>query len=1013
MALVAAAYFGSARLGLGFGVGDSGVTPVWPPAGIALAAVLIGGYRMVPAVALGALAATATSAEPLGVVLGMTLGNVIEVLVAVALLRKVDFRRSLERVSDVLAITALAGMLASAVGAAVGIGSVLAFGSVAATHLPGMWRAWWLADFGGVLLVGTAILVLASQPPRRIALRTIALGFGLAAGVGGLGFILLHDDRATAYLALPLVFSLAFWYQQVGAVLGGLAVAGLAVWLTSRGQGPFVGGNTGVELLRAQTFVSVGAIMGLLVAAVRSERRLAETALSRLAESQRTLAEAQRLTSLGSFDCDLRTGAGSWSDELYRILGRNPGECPANWKSWRSAIVGEDRPAADAAIRAAYEQRVPQSSVHRILRPDGALRTVECRFRVEVDPDGTPVRMLGTGQDVTAVQLAEERFRALFQDAPYALIVFDTDGRIALANSQSERMFGYARHQLIGQSVEGVVPTHLGARAPWYHACAVGRRSDPVAQRATPEDFETTRSPAQLELHGRRVDGHEFPVEVSLTPLSTEQGTLISAAIRDVTEVKEAAAALAHRASHDALTGLPNRGLFVDRLEQALHRARRSGRTLAVVFVDLDDFKVVNDTHGHTVGDLLLVGLTPRLSAAIRPGDTIARFGGDEFVVLCEDLSGEANAIQIAQRIIDTATVPLSIGGHEIGVSVSAGLVVITAPEQTSVPEILRDADAAMYRSKRAGKGQVVVFDEGMRERLIERVALQSALSHARERDELRVFYQPVFALGQRKMVAVEALLRWQHPEHGLLEPADFIHVAESSGLIGEIGEWAIEEACRQAAEWRDALGDREPIHVSVNLSPWQVARSDIAATVARILESTGLEPELLTLEVAESTLLQDEETASRALRDLKAIGVSLVLDDFGTGYHSISNLKRLTIDGLKLDRSFVGHLGENGEDGEDGAIISAVLSMASALEVGVTAEGVETPEQLARLRSHGCEFAQGFLLARPRPADEVATWLGEGRMLAPLRARVSSGSGREAGVEQLHRLSGRIARVQ
>jgi diguanylate cyclase (GGDEF)-like protein/PAS domain S-box-containing protein len=632
--------------------------------------------------------------------------------------------------------------------------------------------------------------------------------------------------------------------------------------------------------------------------------------------------------------------------------------------------------------------------------PDAVTRSpVRARF-------GWRLRSTRRGREA---QLAEEWFRALFQDAPYALVVFDTDGTIALANSQSERMFGYPRAELIGRPVEALVPTRLGVSTPWYHGREVSAEGDSAVSSRPGDDAE----PTQLELRARRADGHEFPIEVSLTPLDTEQGTLISAAFRDVTEVKEAAAALAHRASHDSLTGLPNRALFVDRLEQALRRARRSAHWLAVVFVDLDDFKVVNDTHGHAVGDLLLVALTPRLRGAIRPGDTIARFGGDEFVVLCEDLADESDATQIAQRIADAASLPLNIGGHEIGVSVSAGLVLVEASERASAADVLRDADAAMYRSKRAGKGRVVIFDEGMRERLTERVALQSALRRARDRDELRLLYQPVFALDQRRMVAVEALLRWQHPEHGLLEPADFIGVAESSGLIGEIGEWAIEEACRQAAEWRDAMADREPIHVSVNLSPWQVARSDIAATVARILDSTGLEPELLALEVAESTLLQDEEAASRVLRDLKAIGVSLVLDDFGTGYHSISNLKRLTIDGLKLDRSFVGGLGD---DDEDGAIVSAVLSMANALEVGVTAEGVETPEQLSRLRSHGCEFAQGFLLARPASADEVGAWLEDedaDLSLASRRRRDSGASGREAGVQQLHRLIGRIARVQ
>jgi diguanylate cyclase (GGDEF)-like protein len=479
-----------------------------------------------------------------------------------------------------------------------------------------------------------------------------------------------------------------------------------------------------------------------------------------------------------------------------------------------------------------------------------------------------------------------------------------------------------------------------------------------------------------IDLFARRKDGSEFPVEISLGPLETEQGRLVSAAVRDVTERRTAADALAHQATHDPLTGLPNRNLFLDRLDHALARARRSRSKLAVLFLDLDDFKLVNDTRGHETGDLLLVALTPRLTAALRPGDTVARFGGDEFVVLCEDLIVDAAAPSIAKRIGDACARPIRIGDYEHIVTVSTGIVIVDGGASTP-SNVLRDADAAMYRAKAAGKGRTALFDEGMRAQLIQRMAIESSLRQALENRELRLFYQPVFSLERNEIVGVEALLRWQHPTRGLLDPSKFISVAEDSGLIVPIGEWVLEEACRQAAAWRDRSGGGEPLHMSVNLSPRQVARSNVVAVVQRVLRNTGLEPELLELEITEHTLIEEGETAALALRELKELGVRLVLDDFGTGYSSLSYLKRYTIDALKIDRSFVDGLGR--ADSGDGAIVNAVLSMARALEVSVTAEGVETVEQLAMLRQSGCPFAQGYLFSRPAPPEQLETMFGYG----------------------------------
>jgi diguanylate cyclase (GGDEF)-like protein/PAS domain S-box-containing protein len=549
-----------------------------------------------------------------------------------------------------------------------------------------------------------------------------------------------------------------------------------------------------------------------------------------------------------------------------------------------------------------------------------------------------------------------ERFRSLLETAPDAMVIVDQGGRIVLVNSQTERLFGYAREELIGELVERLVPERFVPEHPEHRGTFAS-------------DSHARPMGGSLDLYARRKDGSEFPVEISLSPLQTEEGRFISSAIRDVTERKLARDALTYHARHDSLTGLPNRGLFLDRLENAVDRAKRSQSTLAVLVLDIDDFKLVNDTLGHEAGDCLLVEMIPRLRAALRPGDTIARFGGDEFVVLCEELSTEEDAIAIAERIAFACSRPVTLGPHQHLVTISAGIVVVSGGSAAAT-DLLRDADAAMYRAKAAGKGRVSLFDLSMRERLMERIAIESDLRHALSRGEFRLRYQPMISLDEGEIIGVEALLRWQHPERGLLEPAMFMEVAESTGLIVPIGEWAIEEACRQAAGWRDARGaGKPPLSVSVNVSPRQIARSGLASSVTRILNRTGLDAAQLDLEITESVLIGDAEISAKVLRELKAIGVRLVLDDFGTGYSSLSYLQRFTIDALKIDRSFVDGLGR---DPENGAIINAVLSMARALDVSVTAEGVETPDQLARLRASGCAFAQGYLFSEPIPPDDI-----------------------------------------
>ncbi len=422
-----------------------------------------------------------------------------------------------------------------------------------------------------------------------------------------------------------------------------------------------------------------------------------------------------------------------------------------------------------------------------------------------------------------------------------------------------------------------------------------------------------------------------------------------------------------HRALHDALTGLPNRVLFLDRLDQALSRQRRSKSAAAVLFLDLDHFKLVNDSLGHQVGDELLAAVAPRIKQAVRMSDTVARFGGDEFGILLEDVSGDREAVDTAQRIAAVFTRPFVLAGREHFVTTSIGIAIARGGEHAE--ELIRDADAAMYRAKEHGRARYELFDEVMRGRAIARLRVENDLRRALERDELRLDYQPVVTLHGHQIVQVEALLRWDHPERGVVSPGDFIPVAEENGLIEPIGRWVLEQACRQAALWHRDRPDERPVSVSVNLSTIQVAKRGLADAVAEVLATTHLPAHCLSLEITESAMLRDVATLADALHALGALGLRIVLDDFGTGSSSLGYLTHLPLDAIKIDRSFVDGLGR---DRRATAITQAIVAMAQALSLQVIGEGVETEEQAEALSALGCQLAQGFLFAPPVAPTEI-----------------------------------------
>jgi diguanylate cyclase (GGDEF)-like protein len=426
-----------------------------------------------------------------------------------------------------------------------------------------------------------------------------------------------------------------------------------------------------------------------------------------------------------------------------------------------------------------------------------------------------------------------------------------------------------------------------------------------------------------------------------------------------------------HEALHDPLTGLPNRSLFLDRLEHALSVAARRDGSIAVLFLDLDQFKLVNDSLGHAAGDELLASVAPRLEQALRPGDTVARFGGDEFAVLAEDIDSERGAIRVAERIAEALARPFVLRDREHFVSASIGISIGRGNE---VPEaLIRDADAALYRAKDRGRGAYEIFDEVMRSRVIEHVQTENDLRRAIQRHELELHYQPVVRLHSGSIASMEALLRWNHPERGLIGPLSFIPVAEESRLIVPIGRWVIEEACRQVTVWQQLHPDSAPIGVAVNLSARQLADPNLISHIEGSIQANRIEPSTLWLELTETTLLEDTSFVERSLKELKGLGVHLVLDDFGVGFSSLGYLKRLPLSMIKLDRTFVENVAESPHDA---AIVRAVTQMADTIGIGVVAEGVETEEQVRAARDLGCGYAQGFHFARPVPASEVEPML-------------------------------------
>ena len=701
-------------------------------------------------------------------------------------------------------------------------------------------------------------------------------------------------------------------------------------------------------------------VAGLAVVAwlLWSRQRNNQRVIAELRQGRQQLREAQRLAQIGSWELEIPTGRLTWSEELYRIFGIDPQAGPGDYQRFLQMVPAEDRERVDEAYRASFREREPHEVEHRLITGSGQIKQIRSRWETHFDALGNPLRTIGTAQDITDLRRMESQMQLLgtaFHHSGEAILITDHDNRIVTVNPAFTTLTGYTLEDVAGKN-----PKLLSAG------------------RTLPEEYERMWASIrqkgywQGEVWDRRKDGGVYPKWLSISVMRDDAGEIRYhiAHFTDVSAERAAEARLHHMAHHDMLTGLANRFSLKERLEHALAVARRESSRVALLFIDLDRFKVINDTLGHHIGDELLIQVSQRLRSAVRDSDLVARLGGDEFVVMASGVEQMSSVATVAEKLVKVVGEPYAIGPHTLYTTPSIGIAVYPMDGENG-EALMKNADAAMYHAKAAGRNNFQFFDARMNEAAIERLNIEHALHQALERDEFVLYYQPVIDLGSGRVSCVEALIRWRHPERGLVAPGLFIGVAEETGLIQPIGDWVVWTACRQLAAFRAAgIAD---VKMAINISAVQMRNSSLPVVAHGVIDAYSLARGDLIFEITESVAMEQPDETIRVLDVLRSMGVTLALDDFGTGYSSLSYLRMFALDKLKLDRSFVEEIGED-IDGQ--VICDATIGLAHALGLTLVAEGVETEAQLDYLRARGCDLVQGYLFSRPLPAPAVEAFI-------------------------------------
>jgi len=670
-----------------------------------------------------------------------------------------------------------------------------------------------------------------------------------------------------------------------------------------------------------------------------------------LRKSEKSLADAQRLAGIGNWERNLDTGEIIWSNEMYNIFGVNPKKFKLNYDNFIACIHPDDREHVSGLIEASTRSKSEPIDLEcRIILPDGNERIVLGKCEVFRSKNGKPVRMTGIVQNITErIKIEENQILSatVVENTAEAIVITDANNNIISVNKAYTDITGYTQEEVLGKN-----PRLL--KSAMYDRSFFEKLWSTLLK----------ENKWQGEILDRRKNGEIFPAWQTISVIRNEHGEIINflSLISDITSIKQSEERLNFLAYHDSLTKLPNRLLMTDRLNHAIEHARREDHQLAVLFLDLDRFKLINDSLGHHVGDVLLQYGANRIVKLVRDSDTVARLGGDEFVIILEQIDDTKDAAVLAQKLMRAFGDPFMIDEKELTVTLSIGISVYPG-DGKDYNTLVKNADAAMYRAKEQGRNDYQFYTPALTNLAFEHLTMDSALRHALENEELILYYQPQYSLKTGNLIGVEALIRWEHPEMGTISPDKFIPIAEESGLIVPVGEWVLRTACQQMKKWKKY----KLKHMAVNISGRQFRKESILGSVKKVLKETRLNPELLELEITES-IIMDEASHARILDELNQMGIYIAIDDFGTGYSSLSYLKRLPVHKLKIDSSFVRDIPG---DLSDKAITTAIVAMGKSLNLKVIAEGVETKEQQDFLKSLGCDEAQGFLFSQPLPADQ------------------------------------------
>lgn len=724
-------------------------------------------------------------------------------------------------------------------------------------------------------------------------------------------------------------------------------------------------GLTPEQLERAQLFKGMAFVLitgSLLYAILRMYQRQYERGQHALQRSERRLHQALEAAQVGMWDWNLQTQQLYFSPGYAALLGITCEALGTDQQQWLLRLHPNDRETFQSNLqkRLAAGSLAPYEVSYRLRHDDDSYRWIQFRGRLLLDEHGQAQRLIGTASDITQQRRDEESLRqaaAVFDATQEGVLVTDVQQHIVHCNPAFSRITGYSQEEILGQS-----PNLLKS----------GRHDKLFYENLW----------ASLQNHGawsgevwnRRKNGEIYPQWQCIRAIHDEQGEIshFVAVFSDISALKRSQRELDYLAHHDPLSNLPNRLLFTERVARTLEHDKAEQKNGAVLLIDLDHFKHINESLGHNIGDLLLKAVGERLSTQLSKRMTLARLGGDEFGLLYEECRNAEQAAVMAQRLQHSLTQAFIVIDKELFITASIGIC-LYPDDAEDVAQVLRNADSALFKAKSSGRESYAFYSEELTKHAHQRVELASALRHALDHQELRVYYQPLLCLRKRKLIGVEALVRWQHPQRGLVSPGEFIPVAEETGLIGAIDAWVLQQSCRQMVSWRNAGLTLQ--FVAVNVSSRLFSRDELDLRVADVLRDTGLDPACLELEVTESAIMDNPDAALALLERVRALGVRLAIDDFGTGYSSLARLKRLPVHKLKLDQSFVSGLPH---DQDDIAITRAVIALGHSMGMKVLAEGIEQVEQLELLNQLGCDHGQGYYFGRPQPAAQLAELLAQ-----------------------------------